>query len=257
MWKERMKEDQAFIVCNKMNAISVDKTKTISREEALQLIVDNDLRFQSKRMKNRSREEKLREARDDYEDITDLKLEEQARRFKKPDEGPIRRQVEQDVRGIVVRFEDRQPVGLTFGLRPGAREMVITQIEPATHVEHPELRVGMIIRSVGADEVPQLPLDQVSDEARQAHVDRVSQQLKTIKRPLDIRFDGLFPKTREDSIHFVSADEALSAALRDSNEPQAFHCMRETLLQRLKECDPSTRALHQFDSDSDISVCWQ
>eukprot|EP01047_Picozoa_sp_COSAG01_P073161 COSAG01_NODE_11840_length_1849_cov_1.579429_1_plen_249_part_00 len=235
MWQERMKEDQAFVVCNKMNAISVS-TAPISRDEALQLIVDNDDRFQSKRMQTKSNEQKLERAREDYEDTTDAKLDAMARLFKKPDEGPTRRQVEEDVRGTVVRFEEAPPLGVTIGPRPGARETILTAIEPATHAKHPELRVGMIIRSVGVDEVPQLPVDQVTDQARQTHVDRVSRLLQKVERPLEIRFDGLFPKTREDSIHFVSANQALTTALRKNDEPEVFKSMRESLFQRLKGC---------------------
>ena len=95
----------------------------------------------------------------------------------------------------------------------------------------------MIIRQIGADDVPLLPAqDTISDDAKQAHADRVAEMLLTEERPLDIRLDGLFPKTPDDSIHFVSANEAVTAQLKQVSEPPAFQHMREVLFQRLKSC---------------------
>eukprot|EP01046_Picozoa_sp_COSAG06_P073655 COSAG06_NODE_22133_length_733_cov_0.889590_2_plen_90_part_01 len=90
-----MHEDQAFVVCNKMNAINASSAPLL-RQEALELIVDNSKRFKSKRLMKMSREERLEQAEEDYEDSTDAELDDEARPYKKPDEGPIRRKVQED-----------------------------------------------------------------------------------------------------------------------------------------------------------------
>ena len=91
----------------------------------------------------------------------------------------------------------------------------------------------MIIRQIGADDVPRPPLN---DDAKQAHYDNVTRMLATKERPLEIRLDGIFPETTEDSIHFVSAHAALTETLKQGTEPQAFRSMRDTLFERLKAC---------------------
>jgi hypothetical protein len=246
-WEKRWEvrpASQVIVVCNKMDAIDIGRAQ-IPRTECLQLIVDNSKRFKSKRMMKMSREERLEQAEEDYEDSTDAELDDEARPYKKPDEGPIRRKVQEDVRGTVVRFTGPGPVGISVQKPGESRTTPIKKVTAETQAacftpdgkRFPGLRPGMIIRQIGADDVPLLPAqDTISDGAKQAHADRVAEMLLTEERPLDIRLDGLFPKTPDDSIHFVSANEAVTAQLKQVSEPPAFQHMREVLFQRLKSC---------------------
>ena len=239
-WYDRWKAkpvEQVIVVCNKMNAIGVSPAP-IPRHEALQLIVDNSKRFQSKRMQKKSNAEKLEEAAEDYEDATDAELDQEARPYKKPDEGPTRRKVQEDVLGTVLRFTEPGLLGLQIDVpfKPGERQVRVKSIAPETHVQFPELRKGMVIRQIGDAEVPMLPIQaEACAETKEAHEDHVLQMCRSTERPLDIRFDGLFPKTKEGSIHFVSANEALTATLNKTEEPEVFQSMRNSLFKRLKE----------------------
>ena len=103
LWKECVKEESAFVVCNKMNALDVD-TAPIATEEALQLIVQNNPMFTGPTFAAMSVQQRLEQYTQMHAHMSEDDLDTEARKYKKPDEGATRQLVEEDVRGAVVRF---------------------------------------------------------------------------------------------------------------------------------------------------------
>jgi hypothetical protein len=228
-WKDRMQADQAFIICNKMNAIAQDPAP-IGREEAEQLIFDHDRMFS-----NTPKDQRMTLIKSMTAHMSGPELDQKARKLKLADERPTRDQMMADVHGTTVQFTKPGPFGLSFGkVAADSNQQAICKIAPVTQVEHPQLKVGSVVTKVDGKDVSKQDADETLAELEAAG--------QSARRPFTITFDGLFPHTRGDSVHFVSANEALTAALQQLEgtgrvsqaQPKAFNDMRDVLFTRLK-----------------------
>jgi hypothetical protein len=241
-----MDEDRVFVICNKMDMIAVDASP-IPRPKAISLLAEHGPYFQGKKKKKqwagKSLEEKIAYLEEDFgttedsdeENTKDVELDKLARVYLKPDTQKVRQKVEHDIRGIVVTFTAPAPLGLVVDMNAE-----IVRISDEARESHPEqmemLSPNMVITRVGSTEVKPAWVGMDSEQKR-AHVEALHRLINDrAERPLEVQFGGLFPKMKDDSIHYVSAGPAMQRALVGADPPAEFEFMRKCLWDRLKTC---------------------